>query len=102
MIDKAIMRSGRLDVHIEIGYPDFEGKCQILDIFLSKISKHFPLEESLNISEIASQYLPSEISGASIECLINDIVSRKLYDGDRIIRREDFISTDQVGSTKIW
>ena len=53
-IDKAIMRPGRLDVHIEIGYPNFEGKCQILKIYLDKIKKHFQLDKDLTIEKYSS------------------------------------------------
>ena len=32
MLDEAILRPGRLEVHIEIGLPDLHGRSQILNI----------------------------------------------------------------------
>ena len=32
MIDSALLRPGRLEVHVEIGLPDTEGRIQILNI----------------------------------------------------------------------
>lgn len=32
MIDEAIMRPGRLEVHVEIGLPDEAGRLQIISI----------------------------------------------------------------------
>eukprot|EP00604_Paraphysomonas_vestita_P003164 CAMPEP_0174821090 /NCGR_PEP_ID=MMETSP1107-20130205/5376_1 /TAXON_ID=36770 /ORGANISM="Paraphysomonas vestita, Strain GFlagA" /LENGTH=659 /DNA_ID=CAMNT_0016037761 /DNA_START=370 /DNA_END=2349 /DNA_ORIENTATION=- len=40
MIDEAILRPGRLEVHVEIGLPDAEGRKQILGIHTSEMKKH--------------------------------------------------------------
>ena len=39
MLDEAILRPGRLEVHIEIGLPDLHGRGQILDIHTAKIKE---------------------------------------------------------------
>ena len=62
-----------------------------LKIYLDKIKKHFQLDKDLTIENIVQDYLKENISGARIECMINEIVSKKLYTGDRIIKRNDFI-----------
>jgi len=35
MIDEAILRPGRLEVHVEVGLPDERGRQQILDVVSS-------------------------------------------------------------------
>lgn len=37
MIDEALLRPGRLEVHMEIGLPDEKGRLQILKIHTSKV-----------------------------------------------------------------
>merc|ERR1712159_701708 len=40
MLDEAILRPGRLEVHIEIGLPDEAGRAQILKIHSNKMSEN--------------------------------------------------------------
>lgn len=37
MIDEALLRPGRLEVHMEIGLPDRDGRVQILNIHTAKM-----------------------------------------------------------------
>lgn len=37
LIDEAVLRPGRLELHIEIGLPDEEGRKQILEIHMKKL-----------------------------------------------------------------
>lgn len=37
MLDEALIRAGRLEVHIEVGLPDEKGRLQILKIHTSKV-----------------------------------------------------------------
>jgi vesicle-fusing ATPase len=32
MIDEALLRPGRFEIHLEIGLPDEKGRCQIFEI----------------------------------------------------------------------
>lgn len=38
MIDEALLRPGRLEVHMEINLPDEKGRVQILKIHTSKVN----------------------------------------------------------------
>ena len=40
MIDEALLRPGRLEVHVEIGLPDEAGRAQIFRIHTSKMSQN--------------------------------------------------------------
>lgn len=45
MIDEALLRPGRLEVHMEIGLPDKAGRVQILNIHTDKMRKAKRLAE---------------------------------------------------------
>jgi vesicle-fusing ATPase len=40
MLDEAILRPGRFEVHIEVGLPNEEGRLAILKIHTSKMNKN--------------------------------------------------------------
>merc|ERR1719502_1316983 len=42
MIDEAILRPGRLEVHVEIGLPDTDGRLAILNIHTAKMRHAHP------------------------------------------------------------
>lgn len=70
MIDDALLRPGRLELHVEIGLPDKKGRSQILNIHTKS------MQESNRISEEALKGLDmiaektKNFSGAEIEGLI--------------------------------
>lgn len=70
MIDDALLRPGRLEVHVEIGLPDVKGRLQILNIHTRN------MRQSKRITEAALERLPEiaekckNFSGAEIEGLI--------------------------------
>lgn len=68
MIDEALLRAGRLEVHIEISLPDEQGRVQILNIHTADMRKNKLLDPSVNIEELA--HLTKNYSGAEIAGLI--------------------------------
>lgn len=67
MIDEALLRPGRLEVHIEISLPDEHGRQQILRIHTSKMQTNGMLGGDVDLSEIAAA--TKNYSGAEIEGL---------------------------------
>lgn len=63
----------RLEVHIEIGLPDQNGRLQILHIHTSKMSKNSFLDKSVELESLAER--TSNFSGAEIEGLVASAVS---------------------------
>ncbi|KAG2193738.1 hypothetical protein INT46_011349 [Mucor plumbeus] len=66
MIDEALLRPGRLEVHMEIGLPDEKGRLQILKIHTSKMRTNDVLENDVNLDDLAEltkNYSGAEISG---------------------------------------
>jgi vesicle-fusing ATPase len=78
MIDDAILRPGRLEVHIEISLPTEEGRLQILNIHTSEMKKNERISnEALeNLPEMAS--LTKNYTGAEIEGLVRNAASFSL------------------------
>lgn len=68
MIDDALLRPGRLELHIEISLPDEEGRVQILKIHTDKMRKNGVMDDDVDVVEIAS--LTKNFSGAEISGLV--------------------------------
>lgn len=67
MIDEALLRPGRLEVHVEISLPDEHGRQQILRIHTAKMSSNRMLGSDVDIPKIAAS--TKNYSGAEIEGL---------------------------------
>jgi vesicle-fusing ATPase len=68
MIDEALLRPGRLEVHMEISLPDEHGRAQILNIHTTKMRNNNILADDVQIAELAK--LTKNFSGAEINGLV--------------------------------
>ncbi|KAF2445715.1 AAA-domain-containing protein [Karstenula rhodostoma CBS 690.94] len=68
MIDEALLRPGRLEVHMEISLPDEAGRAQILKIHTTKMRNNNVIEGDVNVEELAK--LTKNFSGAEINGLV--------------------------------
>lgn len=68
MIDDALLRPGRLEVHLEISLPDEPGRLEIFNIHTSKQRKNGLLAPDVNLEELAR--LTKNFSGAEISGLV--------------------------------
>ncbi|XXG97871.1 hypothetical protein Hte_004185 [Hypoxylon texense] len=73
MIDDALLRPGRLEVHVEISLPDEHGRVQILNIHTAKIRQIDKLANDVSIDELA--HLTKNYSGAEISGLVKAALS---------------------------
>ncbi|CAD7699543.1 unnamed protein product [Ostreobium quekettii] len=73
LLDEALLRPGRLEVHVEIGLPDQAGRHEILRIHTTKMSKNSFLDKSVDLLQLAE--LTKNFSGAEIEGLVGSAVS---------------------------
>ncbi|GAA5841630.1 hypothetical protein JCM11251_004236 [Rhodosporidiobolus azoricus] len=73
MIDEALLRPGRLEVHIEISLPDEQGRVQILTIHTGKMRTNGVLGRDVDLAELAS--LTKNFSGAEIGGLVKSATS---------------------------
>ncbi|KAF2436294.1 AAA-domain-containing protein [Tothia fuscella] len=68
MIDEALLRAGRLEVHLEIGLPDEHGRGQILTIHTQQMRSNGFLDQDVDLAELA--HMTKNYSGAEISGLV--------------------------------
>ena len=73
MIDEALLRPGRLEVHVEISLPDESGRLQILKIHTAKMNKEGVMAKDVSLPDLASK--TKNFSGAEIEGLVKSATS---------------------------
>lgn len=73
MIDDALLRPGRLEVHLEISLPDEEGRHEIFKIHTNKMRTNGLLDTDVDLAELAG--LTKNFSGAEINGLVKAAAS---------------------------
>jgi vesicle-fusing ATPase len=73
MIDEALLRPGRLEVHMEISLPDEAGRYQILNIHTLKMRANGVMDQDVDLEELAMN--TKNFSGAEIGGLIKSATS---------------------------
>ncbi|KGO77922.1 ATPase, AAA-type, core [Penicillium italicum] len=73
MIDEALLRPGRLEVHMEISLPDEHGRSQILNIHTEKMRNNNVMDADVDLAELA--HLTKNFSGAEIAGLVKSASS---------------------------
>ncbi|KAE8445181.1 hypothetical protein EG329_013678 [Mollisiaceae sp. DMI_Dod_QoI] len=73
MIDDALLRPGRLEVHMEISLPDEAGRAQILKIHTSKMRDNNVMDRDVDVLELA--HITKNFSGAEIGGLVKSASS---------------------------
>ena len=73
MIDDALLRPGRLELHLEISLPDEHGRQQILKIHTQKMRDNKLMASDVNLNELARE--TKNFSGAEINGLIKSAAS---------------------------
>lgn len=73
MIDEALLRPGRLEVHMEISLPDESGRLQILNIHTSKMRTNGVMAYDVDLETLAAR--TKNFSGAEIGGLIKSATS---------------------------
>ncbi|CAI5531228.1 unnamed protein product, partial [Closterium sp. Naga37s-1] len=73
MLDEALLRPGRLEVQIEIGLPDEEGRVKILAIHSNKMRENSFMGADVDLHSLAAR--TKNFSGAELEGLVKSAVS---------------------------
>lgn len=68
MIDDALLRPGRMEVHMEISLPDEHGRVQILKIHTSKMRENNVMDSDVDLTELARS--TKNFSGAELAGLV--------------------------------
>jgi len=102
MIDPAILRPGRLELHVEIGLPDERGRVQQLEIHTRQMRENGILAADVNLEELAK--LTKNYTGAEMKGLVtkaqsfyneraidlSNLEKGPSFEGDKVTRA-DFI-----------
>lgn len=73
LIDKAVLRPGRFEVHVEIGLPDEFGRAQILNIHTKTMRDNKLLGSDVDIGRMAARL--KNYTGAEIEAIVKSASS---------------------------
>ena len=79
MIDEAILRPGRLELHVEVSLPDEKGRLEILKIHTKKMKENKVLDDDVDLEKLAK--MTKNYTGADIESLVKLATSNALSEG---------------------
>ena len=77
MIDEAMLRPGRLELHLEIGLPAEDGRLQIFRIHTKKMKQNNLLYDDVDLNELAAK--TKNYTGAEIEAVCGSARSYALF-----------------------
>ena len=78
LLDEALLRAGRIEVHIEIGLPNMEGREQIFRIHTNKMQTNSMMDKNVDIKVLAK--LTDNFSGAEVESVVKNAGSLALHE----------------------
>ena len=79
LIDEAILRPGRLELHIEVTLPDEKGRLQIFNIHTKKMRENKVLDDDVDLAKLAK--MTKDYTGADIESMVKLACSNALSQG---------------------
>jgi len=77
MIDEAVLRPGRLEIHKEIGLPDFKGRLQIFEIHTRQTKENGLLDKDVDFDYMAE--CTKNYTGAEIMAVCRNAVQYTLF-----------------------
>jgi vesicle-fusing ATPase len=89
LIDKALLRPGRFEIHIEISLPDEESRLEIFKIHTKEMTKASFIDPDVNLEEMAK--LSRNYTGAEITALVKSAVSYALERKAHEEKKEDHV-----------
>lgn len=96
MIDEALMRPGRLEVQMEIGLPNENGRHQILNIHTARMKEYKKINPDVDLKELAT--LTKNFSGAELEGLVRAAQSTAL---NRLVKATSKVEVDPEAVEKL-
>lgn len=96
MLDPALLRPGRFEVHVEISLPDQTGRLQILNIHTKKMRTTGCLSGNVDLMSIAEQ--TKNFTGAELEGIVKSAVSFAAHKHIKGITDEK-VSLDEIENT---
>jgi spastic paraplegia 7 len=91
VLDKALLRPGRLDRHITISLPTHDERIEIFTVHMKDLKCEFGGEERLSFTSYLAHLTPT-FSGADIANICNESALIAVREGCRNIQKKHFIS----------
>ncbi|XP_050426443.1 ATP-dependent zinc metalloprotease YME1L [Adelges cooleyi] len=89
-LDRALLRPGRFDIEVDVPIPDYAGRKQILDLYLTKI-----LCKDINVDLLARG--SSGFTGADIENMVNQAALKAASEGAKTVSMKHLeIARDKI------
>ncbi len=101
MIDEAMLRPGRLEIHLEIGLPDEKGRRQIFDIHTKHMRQNDLIASDVDFDALAAK--TKNYTGAEIEAVCRGATSFALFkdlDMSVLGKKEDLKKSDPKAASK--
>jgi len=96
LIDEAVLRPGRLEVHVEINLPDEKGRAEILEIHTKVAREKGYLDQAISIPELAAK--TKNFSGAELAGFVRAATS---YAMNKKVNFQDIAKSADMGSVVI-
>ena len=93
LLDEAILRPGRFQVHIEVKLPNAEGRQQILKIHTKNLRENKLLDSGCKLDELAK--LTKNFTGAEIQALVKSASSYSISRTTNILEFAKELIIDQ-------
>ena len=87
ILDPALLRPGRFDRQVYVGYPDIKGREEILDIYV----RNKPLAEDVDLGKVAR--VTHGFTGADLENLVNEAALNAAREDRKFITEQDLESS---------
>ena len=98
LIDEAILRPGRLELHIEVTLPDEPGRLQIFNIHTKKMRENKILGDDVDLAHLAK--ITKNYTGADIESMVKLACSNALSQGINFTKAKIDIQKDRKVTMK--
>ena len=98
LIDEAILRPGRLELHIEVTLPDEPGRLQIFNIHTKKMRENKILADDVDLAHLAK--ITKNYTGADIESMVKLACSNALSQGINFTKAKIDIQKDRKVTMK--
>lgn len=96
MIDEALMRPGRLEIQMEIGLPNEDGRFQILNIHTKRMREFKKIHPDVDCRDLAAK--TKNFSGAELEGLVRAAQSTAM---NRLIKATSKVEVDPDAMEKL-
>ncbi len=96
MLDDALIRSGRIEVHFYINLPDIKGRLQILQVHSKCLAENSSFDPDIDLEDIAEK--TENFTGAELESLIRSATNYAIHKSliDKIPENEICVTRQDV------